>query len=427
MEPLPPLPPGQDFPLPFKPIEIGLSWEMVGHKIDLDLSALLLTTTGQLIDSVFYNKTSSDDNSVVHSGDERSGKREGYDEKININPELIAPATGIIAILVNSPEEGFQRVETAELAIFIDNKPIIVLNCGWKGDYHAILSCLIYRDEGTNGWKIRNISETGNQKNFVDCLPLVISNLNFLQDEDTLKEAAAWNIATGKSINLKKGAGLPLPDFLEDIAMGLGWETKCDLDSAVLSVSKSWSVQDTIYFGRKTNENYSIEHMGDNTTGDGEGDDENIVIHLKKLNKNIHYLFCLIKVYTTGQNFNSVTQAYCRLFDWKSQKEFCKYILNESGNNRMCLMCYLQKDIETEKWSVKATGEFFEDYNYGADLQLIEFVKKDSGQKEKEEKQKLTLLEPRAKKKAIDDEVVKGTCKVVLPHEDVKGSCCGIF
>lgn len=411
MEPLPPLLPGQDFLLPSKPIEIGLSWEMVGHKIDLDLSALLLTTTGQLIDSVFYNKTTSDDNSVVHSGDERSGKKEGYDERININPELIAPATGIIAILVNSPEEGFQRVETAELAIFIDKKPLIVLNCGWKGDYHAILSCLFYKDDVSNAWKIRNISETGNQKNFVDCLPMVISSLKFLQDEDTLKEAEAWNIATGKSINLKKGAGLPLPDCLEDIAMGLGWETKCDLDSAVLAVNKSWAVKDTIYFGKKTNLNSSIEHQGDNLTGEGEGDDENIVIHLKKLDNDIQYLFCLIKVYTSGKNFDSVTQAYCRLFDWKSQKEFCKYILNESGDNRMCLMCYLKKDPATGKWSVKATGEFFDDYNYGDDLKLIEFVKKDSGQNAEEEKPK--KLGEKEERKVV--------------NEDVKDSCCGIF
>lgn len=200
------LQPGEEKEIPLgKFIEVGLSWEMFGEKIDLDLSAILLTNTGQMLDAVYFNQTASKDGSVIHSGDEKTGKKEGYDEKITIFLDKIGNGTSLIAILVNSSSgQSFQKVETAELSISIDQQPLISMNCGWKGDFESILSAFIYKTDESSSWKIKNIGETGHHHNFLDSLPLIISNMKFLTDEDTLKESEQWNAQTGKSYNLKK-------------------------------------------------------------------------------------------------------------------------------------------------------------------------------------------------------------------------------
>ena len=342
-------------------LEVGLSWEMLGEKIDLDLTAVLLTDGGQLIDAVYFKKTLSDDQSVKHSGDERSGKAEGYDEKITILLNKIQETTKVIAILVNSASgQDFQKVESAELSIFNNKEHFVSINCGCQGNFHSILAAFIYKNN-ENAWIVRNITVTGNQKDFVECLPMITSAMKFLVDEDTLKEIESWNIKLGKSYDLKKGDEIPIPSSLQKIALGLGWETTCDLDSAVMTIDRNFNQLEYIYYGFKNSENGSIQHGGDNLTGAGAGDDETIIINLPKMNTNVEYLACIVNVYTPDKTFSNVTQAFCRLFDWESKREFCKYNLNEYANFKTCLMCYLKK--EENKWKVKAFGKFYHSFN----------------------------------------------------------------
>ena len=65
---------------------IGLSWEFnMGQKVDLDATLVLIDGMGNTVDAVYYNKLHSDTGAIVHSGDSRDGRAEGYDEKISIN------------------------------------------------------------------------------------------------------------------------------------------------------------------------------------------------------------------------------------------------------------------------------------------------------------------------------------------------------
>jgi len=354
---------GEEKPLPpGKCLEIGLSWDMFGEKIDLDLSVVLLADSGQLIDAVYFNKTASDDRSVLHSGDERTGSKEGQDEKITIDLEKVSKGTKVFAVLVTSASgQSFQKVETAEVVISVDKVPIISMNCGWQGEFHSIISALIYLID--DKWKIKNIGEAGQQRNFVDMLPRITSNMRFLVDEGTLMEAEAWNSRTGKSFNLTKGDEMNLASCLNVIAMGLGWETNCDIDSSVIAMDRDFNIKDYVFYGNKVGVNNAIMHQGDNTTGVGKGDDENIVIDFGKINNDIMYMGCIINVYTGGKTFQDVTDAYCRLIDWQSKAEFCKYKLNQSGLKKACLMCYLKRDLVMNKWKIKATGAFFDEFN----------------------------------------------------------------
>ena len=320
-------------------VEIGLSWDMFGEKIDLDLSVILLTDSGQLIDAVYFNKTASDDVSVLHTGDERTGIKQGHDEKITINLEKVSRGTKVFAVCITSASgQSFQKIETAEVNISVDKMPLISMNCGWQGDFHSIISALIYFID--NKWKIKNIGEAGQQRNFVDMLPRITSNMRFLVDEGALMEAETWNTKIGKSFNLTKGDEINLASCLNVIAMGLGWETLCDIDSSVITMDQDFKIKEYVYYGNKKGINNAIMHQGDNLTGEGKGDDENIVINLSKINSDIVYIGCILNVYTGGKSFSNVTDAYCRLIDWQSKAEFCKYKLNESGQKKACLMCY---------------------------------------------------------------------------------------
>lgn len=345
-------------------LEIGLSWDMSGEKIDLDLTAVLLTDSGQLVDAVYFNKTKSDDEAIIHSGDEKGGQKEGIDEKISINLSKLSSSTRVIAILINSSSgQGFLKIETAELTIYSKNERLMSINCGFKGDFLTLYSSLIFKQDEQSNWKIKNISKTGNQKNFVDCIPMISESLKFMIDEFLLKEVESWNLQTGKAFDLKKGDEIHLPSCLNNIAVGLGWETQCDLDSSVMLLDEKGNLFESVNFSHKISKTNAVLHQGDNVTGQGEGDDENIVIILDKIPANIRFLICSINVYTGGKTFDDVTQAYCRLIDWESKKEFCKYKLNESGKKKACILCYLRFDVSSQKWKVKALGEFLDAFN----------------------------------------------------------------
>lgn len=348
---------GEEKKLPTNSIlEIGLSWEMFGEKIDLDLTAVSLTETGQIVEAIYFKKTSSEDSSIIHSGDERTGQKEGYDEKITIYSKKLNSSTKIIAFLINSSSgQTFQKIETAELSIFTPQEYLVSINCSCSGDAKSLLSSILYRNNQCE-WVLKSINESGSQNNFVECLPMITKNISFLIDEDTLKESESWNILTGKSFDLKKGDEIDLAHCLKDIAIGLGWETYCDIDSSIVTLDDNLKLVEYIYYGHKQSADGSINHQGDNTTGQGQGDDENITINLENISKNVSYLGCSINVFSGGKTFKDVTEAFCRLIDWNSKKEFCKYNLNEFGNSKCCLMCYLKRD--GKGWKIKGLGKF---------------------------------------------------------------------
>merc|ERR1712032_1367476 len=117
---------------------------------------------------------------------------------------------------------------------------------------------------------------------------------------------------------MDKGAVLDLPqsDALRVVTVGLGWDVLgkgVDLDvSAVLFDNQARQV-DAIFFGKlKSN---GLEHSGDNLTGEGDGDDEQIKCNLEHVPSRVQQIFICVHVYTKRVNFKMVQNAYCRIFD----------------------------------------------------------------------------------------------------------------
>merc|ERR1712062_67402 len=105
--------------------------------------------------------------------------------------------------------------------------------------------------------------------------------------------------------------------------------------------------------------NKSIRHSGDNLTGEGDGDDEQIYVNLDQLSNNVKSLYFIINSYS-GHPFSRIKNAYIRIINCKNQKELVSFELSGGGDYTACLVgkLYRQQSThsETPTWMFKAIG-----------------------------------------------------------------------
>lgn len=147
------------------------------------------------------------------------------------------------------------------------------------------------------------------------------------------------------SINLSKGGSINLskedPSLTQVIA-GLGWDvnkydtgTDFDLDASAFCLDandKCASEKDFVFYGATDHYSGAVKHMGDNRTGEGEGDDEQIMVDLTMVPDNINKIAFTVTIYEAdkrGQNFGQVQNAYIRLVNAVTGTEICRCDLTE--------------------------------------------------------------------------------------------------
>ena len=146
-------------------------------------------------------------------------------------------------------------------------------------------------------------------------------------------------------INLSKGQKIDLTKSnpgLNNIMVGLGWDVNAfdsgaafDLDAAAFLLSaegKCPADGDFIFYGNLKHSSGSVEHMGDNLTGDGEGDDEQIKITLSAVPANIEKIAFTVTIYDAEnrkQNFGQVSNAFIRIVNNDTGEELIRYDLAE--------------------------------------------------------------------------------------------------
>lgn len=147
----------------------------------------------------------------------------------------------------------------------------------------------------------------------------------------------AVNLSKGQKVSLTKGN-----PGLSKIVVGLGWDTNkydggfdFDLDAAAFLLGANGKVTsdaDFVFYGNLKHASGAVEHMGDNLTGDGDGDDEQIKVNLSAVPANIEKIGFTVTIYdaeTRKQNFGQVSNAYIRIFDEASNTELIRYDLGE--------------------------------------------------------------------------------------------------
>jgi tellurium resistance protein TerZ len=172
------------------------------------------------------------------------------------------------------------------------------------------------------------------------------------------------NLQKGQKISLAKEAG----GALNRVTMGLGWDAikskgffgfgakteSVDLDASCVMFDEANRPVDVVWFRQLKSRDGSIVHTGDNRTGAGEGDDEQIIVDLARVPANVKSLVFTVNSFT-GQNFSQVENAYCRIIDAGNQKEVARYELSVQGAHTAQIMAKLYR--HNGEWKMHAIGE----------------------------------------------------------------------
>ena len=188
------------------------------------------------------------------------------------------------------------------------------------------------------------------------------------------------------SINLQKGQKINLSkesSGLRRIMVGLGWDEvrqsgggffktlfsapqqDIDCDASVILCGSNGRListdtkQSVVYFGNLRHPSGAIVHQGDNLTGAGEGDDEQIMVDISRLTADICKVVFTVNIYDAsrrGQHFGMIENAFIRLVDMDKNREICRFNLSENYNGMTGLVVgeIYRKDKE---WKFNAIGQ----------------------------------------------------------------------
>ena len=147
------------------------------------------------------------------------------------------------------------------------------------------------------------------------------------------------------AVSLSKGQKVDLTKTnpgLDQVLIGLGWDTNkydggfdFDLDAAAFLLNENGKVSsdaDFVFYNNKVHESGAVVHQGDNLTGEGEGDDEQIQIVLSKVPANISKISFTVTINEAdvrNQNFGQVSNAFIRVVDFATGNELIRYDLSE--------------------------------------------------------------------------------------------------
>ena len=175
------------------------------------------------------------------------------------------------------------------------------------------------------------------------------------------------NLTKGQKVDLTKGN-----PGLKNIMIGLGWDVNAfdsganfDLDASVFMVGENGKCptdQEFIFYGNLKHKSGSVEHMGDNRTGEGDGDDEQIKIDLSKIPENIARVAFTVTIYDAEnrrQNFGQVSNAYIRIVDTVTNQEINRYDLGEVFSIETAVVVGEIYRINGE-WKFNAIGSGFQ-------------------------------------------------------------------
>ncbi|AII10608.1 MULTISPECIES: TerD family protein [Rhodococcus] len=170
-------------------------------------------------------------------------------------------------------------------------------------------------------------------------------------------------LAKGGNVSLDKQA----PN-LTAVAVGLGWDARSttgadfDLDASALATGdnkKVLSDDHFVFYNNLRSPDGSIEHTGDNLTGDGDGDDEVINVDLQAVPPNVTNIFFPVSIHdavTRGQNFGQVTNAYIRVVDRATGSELVRYDLSEDASSETA-MTFGELYRHNGEWKFRAIGQ----------------------------------------------------------------------
>ena len=172
-------------------------------------------------------------------------------------------------------------------------------------------------------------------------------------------------LTKGGNVNLSKEA-----PGLKSIAVGLGWDIRAtdgaafDLDASVFMLKSDGKVRsdgDFIFYNNAKSGCGSVQHMGDNRTGAGDGDDELVKIDLSKVPADVEKIAFAVTIHdgqARGQSFGQVNKAYIRVANEAGGAEIARYDLSEDAST-VTAMIFGELYRAGGDWKFKAIGQGF--------------------------------------------------------------------
>lgn len=173
------------------------------------------------------------------------------------------------------------------------------------------------------------------------------------------------------SLTLSKGGNLSLSKAdpgLRKALIGLGWDPRTtsgkpfDLDASALLIGDNGKVRsqaDFIFYNQLAAADGSVTHLGDNRTGDGAGDDEQILIDLDLVAPDVARVVIAVSIdqgEARGQNFGQVRDAFCRVVNQETEQEVVRYDLSEDAASETS-MIFSEIYRHNGEWKFRAIGQ----------------------------------------------------------------------
>lgn len=189
----------------------------------------------------------------------------------------------------------------------------------------------------------------------------------------------AVNLKKGQKISLVKSNGKKLTKLM----VGLGWDAveqpqgffsrifngkedfDCDASVFLCQKGRFLDKDDLVYFGNLEHYSHAVKHMGDNLTGEGSGDDEQIFVDLDKLPADYDKIIFVVNIYRAKerkQNFGMIKNAFIRVVDNESGEEICRFNLSEDYSG-MLSMIVGEVYRRGDEWKFNAIGTGTKDIN----------------------------------------------------------------
>ena len=175
----------------------------------------------------------------------------------------------------------------------------------------------------------------------------------------------AISLVKGQKISLTKESG----SSLTKVTMGLGWDavkkkkvlgmfgggdTAIDLDASAVLFDADKKAVDIVWFRQLKSKDGSIVHTGDNLTGDGDGDDEKIIVDLAGVPASVTSIVFTVNSFR-GQTFDEVDNAFCRIVNNAGGAEIARYTLSGGGAHSAMIMAKVYR--HDNEWKMHAIGE----------------------------------------------------------------------
>jgi tellurium resistance protein TerZ len=338
----------------------GVSWNQSGvRNVDVDLQCIVVDFSGAIIDCAYYNNLKAV-RAITHSGDEAVGKMDNIEEMVWVNLQKLPPNVAMLIFVVAAYSGGsLQDIANGRLHIMEERESceIALLNLERTSASVNIAAALFRNPLDGSGprnswkWNMRVVSEIVQEgQHFMDVLPQLSGVIRQFLPHAPQKQKVAFA--------MQKGGVLDLPQSLGQITVGLGWdvdEGEVDLDVSAVLMDANGMDLEAVFFGRLESELHGIQHTGDNLTGEGDGDDEQILVNLDRIGDSVKQIFFVVNIYTTQKTFNQVAEPFCRIVDNSSGSELCRYALRDAGSESGLIIAKIAREAG-DRWGFHALG-----------------------------------------------------------------------